>query len=94
MSALTHRYETGFFGKWHLGSLTSATTPDCQPAVQGACTVGYILTNSTLCCDGRDAHVPVMRPTDVGFTTVLATAQVSPTATANCGCVGTAPREP
>ena len=52
--------------------------------------MGYVLDKG-LCCDGRDAHVPVLRPTDVGFDTALATPQVAPTATANCGCVGTVP---
>ena len=92
ISFLVSSYATGFFGKWHVGSLTNATTPDCQPAVNGTCTPGYVLIrNNTLCCDGRDAHVPVMRPIDVGFHTALATPQVAPAGTANCGCVGTVP---
>lgn len=85
-------YDTGFFGKWHLGSLTAATMPDCQRKPENAsCSPGYVLENNTLCCDGRDLHVPVMRPTDAGFDTALATPQVAATATANCGCVGTVP---
>eukprot|EP00048_Salpingoeca_helianthica_P012518 m.182805 g.182805 ORF g.182805 m.182805 type:complete len:575 (-) comp15383_c0_seq1:128-1852(-) len=85
-------YATGFFGKWHLGSLSSAIMPDCQRRPEnGSCTPGYILENNTWCCDGRDSHVPVMRPTDVGFETALATPQVAATSTANCGCVGTVP---
>lgn len=86
------RYATGFFGKWHIGSLTSATVPDCQP-VKGllkTCTPGYLKVGD-LCCDGRNEQVPVLRPTDVGFDTALATPTVSSTATANCGCVGTVP---
>lgn len=83
-------YATGFFGKWHLGSLTDATSPDCQPAQKGKCLPGYV-AEGALCCDGRDAHIPVLRPTDVGYDVALATPQVAATATANCGCVGTVP---
>ncbi len=81
---------TGFFGKWHLGALTDAVSPDCQAVpASGNCTQGYDMVNGSLCCDGRDAGIPVMRPTDVGFDVALATPQVAPTATSNCGCVGT-----
>ncbi len=64
--------------------------PDCQPIAKEGCTQGYVVVGN-LCCDGRDAQVPVLRPTDVGFDVALATPQVSPSATANCGCVGTVP---
>jgi hypothetical protein len=86
-------YATGFFGKWHLGSMTNATQPDCYPSDGVACTPGYVtpLWNGSLCCDGQDAHLPVVTPRDFGFDTVLATSQVAPTSTANCGCVRTVP---
>ena len=84
---------SAFFGKWHLGSLTNATSPNCYPntASNGTCTTGYIVEKGGLCCDGRDAHVAVAPPTLFGFDSARATSQVSPSATANCGCWATTP---
>ena len=86
-------YATFLAGKWHLGSLTNATTPDCVPAaaIGGACTTGYVAEAGGLCCDGRDAHVSVATPPQFGFDVALVTAQVAPSATSNCGCWATVP---
>lgn len=92
-SAAAIGYATGFFGKWHLGSLTAATEPDCYRSGGAACLPGYVVpaSNRSLCCDGRDAQVPVVTPLDVGFETAFATPEVSATSTANCGCLETVP---
>lgn len=92
-SAAAAGYATGFFGKWHLGSLTNATTPDCYVGGGTPCLPGYVApaNNKSLCCDGRDAQLPVVTPLDVGFRVALATPQVSATSTANCGCLMTVP---
>lgn len=87
-------YTTFIGGKWHLGSLTAATSPNCAAASTmpgGTCTTGYVAEAGGLCCDGRDAHVPVATPPDFGFDVALVTPQVAPSATANCGCWATVP---
>lgn len=68
-----------------------ATVPDCYQNATSGCSVGYIDEGGGLCCDGRDAHVPVATPPFFGFDTTLATPQVAATSQANCGCVFTVP---
>jgi arylsulfatase A-like enzyme len=89
-------YATGFFGKWHIGSMSNSnSTDDCyKPTTPSAagCSTGYVWEQAVgLCCDGRDAHVAVAPPSYFGFDTVVATPQVAPTSTANCGCIYTVP---
>lgn len=84
-------YRTFFGGKWHLGSLTNASKPDCYVNASGVCLDGYVTEAGGLCCDGHDAHVPLATPLDFQFDTALATAQVAPSSTSNCGCVMTVP---
>jgi arylsulfatase A-like enzyme len=84
-------YTTGFFGKWHLGSLTNATTPDCYSSGGATCLPGYVAEPNSLCCDGRDAYIDVVTPLELGFDSVVATPQVGATSTLNCGCLETVP---
>lgn len=93
--ARAHGYATGFFGKHHLGSLIDpALFPDqCYtPNATQKCFSGYVQQPDGRCCDGQDALTPIVTPADLGFETVLATSQVSPTSNANCGCVYSVPQ--
>lgn len=87
---------TGFFGKWHLSSMTdSLAGGSCyaKAATNGTCLPGYVAPKASpaLCCDGRDAQLPPHNPLAFGFDTVFATSQVAPTSTSNCGCTQTVP---
>lgn len=81
-------------GKWHLSSLSASLTTGCYAAAatNGSCLPGYVRqappANLT-CCDGRDGQLPAHTPLDFGFADVMATAQVAPSSTSNCGCLQT-----
>jgi arylsulfatase A-like enzyme len=77
----------------HLGSLSVDPSVGCYNAslTNSSCLPGYIAPAATpdLCCDGRDGQLPLRTPRDFGFQNVMATPQVAPSATSNCGCVQT-----
>eukprot|EP01060_Flectonema_neradi_P032667 TRINITY_DN523_c0_g1_i13.p1 TRINITY_DN523_c0_g1~~TRINITY_DN523_c0_g1_i13.p1 ORF type:complete len:569 (+),score=122.32 TRINITY_DN523_c0_g1_i13:61-1767(+) len=78
-------YISGFYGKWHLGSLRNETS-DCYPAPQnGKCNSGYVSVG-TSCCQGLDGHLPISNPHHFGFDEFVATPQCGAGGTTNCGC--------
>lgn len=58
-----------------------------------SCLSGYVSppARPELCCDGTDGQLPLRTPRDFGFVDVMATPQVAPSATSNCGCTMTVP---
>ena len=79
-------YLSGFFGKWHLGSLRNETE-DCYTLVSASdgCLPGYVNFGSK-CCQGTDGKLPISQPLQFGFDRFVATPQCAPSATTNCGC--------
>lgn len=67
-----HNYLSGFYGKWHLGSLSDrgVGSPDCyaKPA-GGSCQQGYWPRGSG-CCFGVDGGLDVAHPLHFGFSEV------------------------
>jgi arylsulfatase A-like enzyme len=89
-------YATGFFGKYHLGSLSASLAPSsCYNASKsnGTCISGYVVQMAPVapdtCCDGRDGHLALRTPLDFGFETVFATSQCAASSNSNCGCIET-----
>lgn len=84
-------YMSGFYGKWHLGSLRNSTS-DCYPATnitKPHCLPGYVSYtngNEAVCCQGNDGHLMISHPLHFGFDRFVATPQCAPSATTNCGC--------
>ena len=84
-----HQYLSGFFGKWHLGSLSDrgVGSPDCyaKPSDQ-SCQLGYWEKDGG-CCFGTDgAKLQVSHPLQFGFDEFVATPECAASATSNCGC--------
>lgn len=81
-------YLSGFYGKWHLGSLSDrgVGSPDCyaKPADQN-CQQGYWERNGG-CCFGVDGQLDVSNPLHFGFDEFVATPECAASATTNCGC--------
>lgn len=81
-------YVSGFYGKWHLGSLSDrgVGSPDCyeKPASE-SCLAGYVEKDGG-CCFGVDGHLDVSNPLHHGFDEFLATPQCAASANSNCGC--------
>lgn len=93
-------YVSGFYGKWHLGSLSDRgpDSPDCYPLPaagphKGSCQSGYWKLNGAgrgwsgdACCFGTDDRSSVSNPLHFGFDTFVATPECAASATTNCGC--------
>ena len=82
-------YLSGFYGKWHLGSLSDrgVGSPDCyaKPA-NGSCVFGYWEKDGG-CCFGVDGpKLAVSHPLHFGFDEFVATPECAASATTNCGC--------
>ena len=78
-------YISGFYGKWHLGSLRNESA-DCYERIsREACLPGYI-GNGDVCCQGVDGHLMISNPHNFGFDEFIATPQCGSGATTNCGC--------
>lgn len=83
-----HDYLSGFYGKWHLGSLSDrgVNSPDCYPKpANTSCQLGYWERNGG-CCFGVDGQLDVAHPLQFGFDEFLATPECAASATTNCGC--------
>eukprot|EP00041_Stephanoeca_diplocostata_P037592 m.1428668 g.1428668 ORF g.1428668 m.1428668 type:complete len:622 (+) comp25067_c0_seq3:83-1948(+) len=81
-------YISGFYGKWHLGSLSDrgVGSPDCYPIpANGRCIMGYWKKNGG-CCYGIDAQLDLSHPLNFGFDEFVATPECAASATTNCGC--------
>lgn len=81
-------YLSGFYGKWHLGSLSNrgVGSPDCYPLPKsGKCQMGYWVRDGG-CCYGIDAKLDVSHPLHFGFDEFVATPECAASATTNCGC--------
>eukprot|EP00035_Acanthoeca_spectabilis_P039999 m.66580 g.66580 ORF g.66580 m.66580 type:complete len:411 (+) comp9823_c0_seq2:119-1351(+) len=86
-------YLSGFYGKWHLGSLSNrgVGSPDCYPKLNDThCQLGYWEVDDTPngpgCCFGVDSHLDVAHPLNFGYDEFVATPECAASATTNCGC--------
>ena len=84
-----HGYVSGFYGKWHLGSLSDrgVGSPDCYEKPAGVpCQLGYWQKDGG-CCFGVDGpELQVSHPLHFGFDAFVATPECAASATSNCGC--------
>lgn len=82
-------YLSGFYGKWHLGSLSDrgVGSPDCYAKpVNTSCQLGYWEKGGG-CCFGVDgSKLQVSHPLQFGFDEFVATPECAASATTNCGC--------
>ena len=78
-------YLSGFYGKWHLGSLRNETSDCYTPDVAGKCLPGYVNTGLS-CCQGLDGKLQLSNPLNFGFDEFVATPQCGAGGTTNCGC--------
>ena len=76
-------YLSGFYGKWHLGSLSDrgVGSPDCYPMPtsgpkNGTCQMGYWKKNGG-CCYGIDDQTSLSHPLHFGFDEFVATHSTS-----------------
>eukprot|EP00729_Bicosta_minor_P010916 gene10916-9748_t len=81
-------YVSGFYGKWHLGSLSDrgVGSPDCyEKPANRTCVFGYWEKNGG-CCFGIDDKLDISMPLNFGFDEFVATPECAASATTNCGC--------
>ena len=84
----TTNYLTGFYGKWHLGSLSDRGigSPDCYvKPTNTSCQLGYWERDGG-CCFGVDGQLDVSHPLHFGYNEFVATPECAASATTNCGC--------
>jgi arylsulfatase A-like enzyme len=87
-------YLSGFYGKWHLGSLSDrgVGSPDCyEKPVNENCQLGYWqkeTAGGVGCCFGVDGpKLQVSPPHHFGFDEFVATPECAASATSNFGCL-------
>ena len=81
-------YLTGFYGKWHLGSLSDrgVGSADCyEKPPNTSCLLGYWERDGG-CCFGVDGQLDVANPLQFGYDETVATPECAASATTNCGC--------